>query len=215
MRSGKERRMTSGKSKDEQFRETQRALLDVARELFTENGYAATSTEEVVQRAGVTRGALYYHYKDKIDLFRAVFDEVRGETALFIQQNMQAAQDDGADLWQQTLLGFRLFVERAASPSMQRIVYLDGSAILDWHSVRKRGQAVTLLYKTLERLMAEGFIERMPLDPLVQLIRGNLYEAGFYIANAENKSVAQAEMLTTLTRVLVGLQPGKIAPAPV
>ena len=63
--------------------------------------------------------------------------------------------------------------------------------------------------------MADGFIERMPLDPLVQLVRGNLYEAGFYIANAENKSVAQAEMLTTLTRVLVGLQPRKIAPAPV
>ena len=207
--------MVTGKSKDEQFRETQRALLDVARELFTKNGYAATSTEEVVQRAGVTRGALYYHYRDKIDLFRAVFDEVRGETALFIQHNMQAAQDDGADLWQQSLLGFRLFVERAASPSMQRIVYLDGSAILDWRSVRKNGPAVTLLYKTLERLMADGFIERMPLDPLVQLIRGNLYEAGFYIANAENQPAAQAEMLTVLTRVLVGLQPGKTAPVPV
>ena len=51
-------------SKAEQYQKTRRILLDVARELFTEHGYTHTSTEEVVRRAGVTRGALYYHYRD-------------------------------------------------------------------------------------------------------------------------------------------------------
>ncbi len=64
-------------------RDTRRALLTAARELFAANGFQATRTEEIVQRAGLTRGALYHHFRDKEDLFRAVYEEVTAEvTAL-------------------------------------------------------------------------------------------------------------------------------------
>ena len=63
-------------SKAEQADATRTALLAAARELFTDRGYAATSTTEIVARAGVTRGALYHHFPAKHDLFRAVFDDV-------------------------------------------------------------------------------------------------------------------------------------------
>src|SRR3546814_5083905 len=53
--------------KAEQSDRTRATLLSVARTLFAEAGYAGTSTEEVVQRAGVTRGALYHHFRDKRD----------------------------------------------------------------------------------------------------------------------------------------------------
>jgi len=51
--------------KAEQSEQTRRLLLDVARALFAERGYAGTATEEIVQRAGVTRGALYHQFRDK------------------------------------------------------------------------------------------------------------------------------------------------------
>src|SRR2546429_6684106 len=77
------------KSRSEQSQETREALLSAARELFAERGYAATSTEDVVQRAGLTRGALYHQFRDKEDLFRAVYAEVEREFAEKIGAHMR------------------------------------------------------------------------------------------------------------------------------
>ena len=49
------------------------ALVEAAHELFVERDYDRVSTEEILERAGVSRGALYHHFPTKLDLFRAVF----------------------------------------------------------------------------------------------------------------------------------------------
>ena len=61
--------MTTRLSKADRSRRTRRALLDVGQALFADVGYARTTTGELVRRAGVTRGALYYHFPDKTALF--------------------------------------------------------------------------------------------------------------------------------------------------
>ena len=66
-------------SRPERGEATRDALLGAARALFAERGYAGVGTEEVVRRAGVTRGALYHHFRDKQDLFRAVFEQTEAE----------------------------------------------------------------------------------------------------------------------------------------
>lgn len=128
-----------GIPKAEQSKRTQRILLDAARKLFTEKGYASTSTEEIVRQAHVTRGALYYHYQDKVAIFAAVFDEVRADSARFIRGKMTAAEDAGASLWQQTVVGCYAFVESSLTPSMQRVIHTDGPS---WTglSYKKAGQ---------------------------------------------------------------------------
>ena len=181
-------------------------MLKTARELFTQNGYADTSTEEIVRRSGVTRGALYYHYRDKTDIFAAVFEEVRADSAQFIRGKMKAAEEAGADVWQQATVGCHAFIESALTPSMQRIVHTDGPAVLDWPVVQKSGPGLTLLQKALGRLMNEGVIEKMPLTPLSYVLWGTFFEAGVYIAHADNVATAQEETTRLLIRLLAGLR---------
>lgn len=56
---------------------TREALLDAAEEVFFDKGVARTSLEQVARHAGVTRGAIYWHFKNKGDLFMALIERVR------------------------------------------------------------------------------------------------------------------------------------------
>jgi len=55
--------------------ETQRALLDAAREVFTEQGFADASIADVVERAGSSVGSLYHHFGGKAELFIALWQD--------------------------------------------------------------------------------------------------------------------------------------------
>jgi TetR/AcrR family transcriptional regulator, repressor of the mexAB-oprM multidrug resistance operon len=56
---------------------TRESILEAAEKEFLERGVARTSLEHIARRAGVTRGAIYWHFKDKTALFAAMLDRVR------------------------------------------------------------------------------------------------------------------------------------------
>ena len=194
----------TGLTKAEQSHKTRRALLDTARTLFTAQGYAAASTEEIVRRAGVTRGALYYHFHDKAALFEAVFNEVRGEHIQALQAIMATAKGDA---WQRLMTWVGLTLERVMEPSVRRIVYLDGPAVLDWSSQERREPAIALLRDIFAPLMDGGFIERLPLDALTRQLWALFFNAAVDIAQAEEGGLALHERQVVLRRILHGLRP--------
>src|SRR3712207_1118297 len=100
---------------------TRRALLHAARSLFAERGYHGTAAEEIVRRAGLTRGALYHHFEDKKDLFRAVVDEMEGE----IDEDIEAAERAQSGLPEAVMAGYRVFLDAALDPKMRRVFFLD------------------------------------------------------------------------------------------
>jgi TetR/AcrR family acrAB operon transcriptional repressor len=55
---------------------TRHQLLDAAEHLFQARGVSHTSLQDIAQAAGVTRGAIYWHFKDKADLFNAMMERV-------------------------------------------------------------------------------------------------------------------------------------------
>ena len=105
---------------------TRAALVGAATRLFAEQGYAGTGREEIVRAAGVTRGALYHHYADKADLFRAVFESVEAEV-MGRSGPAAAAADDPVE---QLRLGCRAYLDEALDPGVRRICILDAPAVL-------------------------------------------------------------------------------------
>src|ERR1700760_4778334 len=73
----------------ERSQATRAALVETARTLFAERGYAGVGTEEIVRAAGGTRGALYHHFDGKLELFAAVYEQVESE----LVQGIAAAVD--------------------------------------------------------------------------------------------------------------------------
>ena len=195
---------STGLTNAEQSRRTRRALLDTARATFAAQGYVAASTEEIVRQAGVTRGALYYHFRDKAALFEAVFDEVRGEYLAALRTAIAAAEGDA---WQRLMTGVDLFLGGILDPTVQRIVYIDGPAVLDWSSEQRRAPAIALLREIFAPLMAAGVIEQLPLDALLRQLWALFFNAAVDIAQAEEGALALRDRKIVLRRILSGLRP--------
>jgi AcrR family transcriptional regulator len=184
---------------------TTAALISVARELFTEHGYAGVATEEIVQRAGVTRGALYHHFRGgKEDLFRAVLVQISAETV----QRITAVATRTEDPWDALVLGCEAFLDACASPEVQRVVLIDAPSVLGW-DVRRAIDAdygLGLLEAALQRAMDAGRLQQAPALSLAYVLAGALDEAAMVVARAEDPLVAREEMGRTLRRLLEGLR---------
>ena len=196
----------SGIRKADQFEKTRAALLKAAQELFMTRGYADTSTEEIVKRARVTRGALYYHFRDKAALFEAVFYKTNEALRRNTVARMAAAE---GDMWQRMVLtGSQIFLDACIDPGIQRILFLDAPAVLGWERWNDwdDGSARRMVRQTLQALMDQGLIEPQPLDPLAHLMTEILTGAALYIARANKVDLARQEMGESLERFLNGLR---------
>src|SRR5215212_6153560 len=181
---------------------TRRALLDAARSLFAEKGYHETAAEEIVRRAGLTRGALYHHFEDKKDLFRVVVDEIEGE----IDEEIEAAERAQSGLLEAVMAGYRAFVDAVFDPEMRRTFFLEGPSVLgwEWREIDAR-HAVGKIEEGLESLIAEGHMEPQPVKPLARLINGALLEAAFFVAASEDPEAARDEAWGAMERLVSGL----------
>lgn len=75
---------------------TREAILLAAEEEFLERGVACTTLEHIATRANVTRGAVYWHFKNKVDLFNAMMEKVRLPLER-LSGRLAAAPEDPAD----------------------------------------------------------------------------------------------------------------------
>lgn len=189
--------------KAEQSEATRSALLSVARDLFGTRGFNEVSTEEIVRRAGVTRGALYHHFRGKDDLFRAVYEELERSMA----EKVATAALTQEDPLEQQRAGWNAFLDGCLDPAVQRIALLDAPSVLGLETWRAIAAAygLTLVRTGLESLIAAGLVEDQPVEPLAHLVLGALSEAGMVIAESEDREAARALMGESLDRLLIGL----------
>ncbi|MGZ4178354.1 MAG: TetR family transcriptional regulator [Solirubrobacteraceae bacterium] len=193
------------RTKAAQREATSGALIAAGRELFAERGYAAVGTEEIVQRAGVTRGALYHHFRGgKEELFRAVLVQISAETARLVAAEAVARSDP----WESLTAGIDAFLDACAQPEVQRIVLVDGPSVLGWDVWRAidSENVLGLVEAALQRAIDAGRVIPQPPKALAQVLLGALNEAAMVVAEADDPAEARAEMGVTVSRLLEGLR---------
>ena len=183
---------------------TRDALVAAARALFAERGYAGVGTEEVVRRAGVTRGALYHHFRDKQDLFRAVFEQTEVENVEAITARVASI----ADPLELLAAGIRAFLDVCSDPVMMRIGLRDAPGVLGWEEWREIGNrhGLGLVTGGLGAAMDAGQIIRADVRTLAHVLLAALAEASLLIASAEDPGAARVEVERTLLALLDGLR---------
>lgn len=182
---------------------TRNLLIQVARENFTEHGYAATSIDDIIVQAGVARGALYHHFAGKEALFRAVYETVEGEV---VARVMEAAGAQSSP-WEALRSGLSMFLNACLEPSFRRIVVLDSVSVLQAQVMEVGIDPVELpmLRTVLTPLLGTTTFAGMAIDALTYVALGALYGASLFIARAADPIVARAEVDVVLDTLIEGL----------
>ena len=182
---------------------TIRRLVETARALFAEKGFAGTSIEDISRAAGVTRGALYHHFESKTDVFRAVFEaeEVR------LAERLTAAALRKRDPWKQVEAGCMAFLDASMDPGVRRIVLIDAVTVLGWEQLREieHRYSLAMLIRGIEGAMEKGTLRRRPVEPLAHLVFGAVCEAGMVAARADDPAAATAAVRKEIQRLLAAI----------
>jgi len=191
--------------------QTRRDLVDAGRALFVEKGFFNTSIGDLVTTSGVgTRGAFYHHFKDKAELFRAVFEEVERDLTL----RSLASPPTGTDPWERLSAGLHGFLESALEPEVQRVMLLDGPVVLGWQTLRaiEEGNSVALINEMVREAIAEGVIDEQPVGELTHMVIAALEEAALLVAHAPDPAKARERAARVLDRMLFSfsVEPRKI-----
>jgi AcrR family transcriptional regulator len=184
---------------------TRAALMESAVRLFTEKGFAATSLDDVVRDARVTKGALYHHFKGgKTELFEAVFQEVD----LRLAEATAAAVPAGAGPWELVDAGLDGYLAACSDPVIRRIMFQEGPVALGWARWRELDgcSARELLAGAVQGLLDSGQIRPQPVELLTRLLFTTLGEAGMSVAEAEDEVAARAEAKALILSLLDGLR---------
>ncbi len=190
-------------TKAEQTERTRAALLAAGRASFAKLGYADTSTEELVHRAGVTRGALYHHFKDKRALFEAVYEEVEQDLVL----ELAAAVEGVTDPLQVLRRGAEAFLDLCLDPAIQRISLLEAPSVLGWARWREIDEhyGLGLIQTSVQAAMDAGAIRRQPVIPLAHVLFGALMEAAMLLAGSRAPGAAREDVGQAVTLLIDGL----------
>jgi AcrR family transcriptional regulator len=187
-------------TKAEQTLRTRRAILDRARHLFATKGYAATGTEEIISELGITRGALYHQFGDKLGVFKAVIAEAYSEMTEHIKTRIQPLDNN----WEQLVVGCQAFLEVAQQEELRRLMFIEAPAVLAADTLAEFDEyGFGLLHASIQIAVQEGDLTPIDAEGFAHLVNGALNELAAWIAQSNDPQrlkTAQQLIETLLTR---------------
>ncbi len=190
---------------------TRRALVDVAEQLFTDNGYSATSLDAIVTGADVTKGALYHHFSGKQAIFEAAFERVEARASSGVAQ----ATEGHRDPWEMAQAGLRAFLDAVQEPSYRQIVISDGPSVLGHDRFRELEERST--YAIVDEIVrsvltadpspaARWDLDEDMLDTFTHIFFGAMSAAGGSVAVSTDPAAAALRAEAAIGVILAGLR---------
>ncbi|WP_286963180.1 TetR/AcrR family transcriptional regulator [Idiomarina sp. UBA3992] len=159
--------------------ENRAKIISAARKAFAEKGYTAASMDELTAEVGLTRGALYHNFGDKRGLLAAVVEQIDTEMALRAKEIGSQAEN----VWEGLLAEGEAYIRMALDPEVQRIVLLDGPAVLgdpsQWPS---QSNCLEATRQTVGELVAQGVMKQVDTEAAARLLSGSALNAALWIA---------------------------------
>ncbi|WP_110992763.1 TetR/AcrR family transcriptional regulator [Pseudomonas sichuanensis] len=184
-----------------EMEETRAALLAVARQVISEQGYANASMDDLTARAGLTRGALYHHFGDKQGLLAALVAQIDAE----MDARLQAISDAASDPWEGLRQRCQAYLRMAREPQIQRIVLRDARAVLGGASPEAQQHCVASMQQLLAGLIQQQVVAEADPWALAAMLHGSLTEAALWVAQGEEGDARLAQALAALELLLRGL----------
>jgi AcrR family transcriptional regulator len=180
-------------------------LLEAAHALFMEREYEDVSIEEIVERSGVSRGALYHHFPTKLDLFRAVW---QASERRVIERIAARAPTSGTPF---DVLAFlaRGYLEAAETDrELQRIGLGQSRTVLGWDRWREGAAelGIGVAKATVGAASEAGELADVDPETTAIVLLGAMIEAAMLIVAAEDRAATRARAEATVTALLEGLR---------
>ncbi len=190
--------------RDEYAERTRMEILKSARTVFTKTGFAASSLQQIAKNAGVTRGALYHHFRNKEDIFLAVFRTLQAE---IIENLKDGAFAETEDSWTGVSAILYAFLEYSQNEEYRQIVLIEGPGALGWAQWRKVEEeyALGLIGDLIDRVAEEGNIMPANRDALASMVLGVTIESSLALAMNDGAYTA-ADIHQIAERMVFGLR---------
>ncbi|MBY4888201.1 TetR/AcrR family transcriptional regulator [Pantoea sp. DY-15] len=186
----------------EQVEETRGKLIEAARRAFAEKGYNAASMDDLTAAVGLTRGALYHNFGDKKGLLRAVIEQIDAE----LLDQMHAAGQQFTSKWHAFLAEAITYIEMSLEPEVQRIMLLDGPAVLgDPSQWPNQTACLRTTADMLAILIEEGTVKPVDTEAAAQLINGAALNAALWIAASDEPIAALPRAVDAFRLLMSGL----------
>ncbi|WP_029074197.1 TetR/AcrR family transcriptional regulator [Kaistia adipata] len=189
--------MQSSRSNQDRTEKTRAALIAAARALFVEKGYAETATPEIVAAAGITRGALYHHFRDKRDLFRAVAEGEARQVAMEIETAAAPAADLPVDA---LLAGSRAYLDAMAAPGRTRLLLIEAPSVLGLAETRALDEAHAV--RTLREGLSDAGLAGAGADALGDLVSAAFDRAALAIDAGGDRPAYEAALAELIRRLV-------------
>jgi len=183
---------------------TTEAILKAGRRLFGEQGFAATTMDDIAEAARVAKGAVYHHFAAKEAVFEAVFDQVSRDLVREIDRAARTERDVLAAM----VTGTQHYFAACAKGDTCQIILRDGPAVLGWErwreiDARHFGGKIP---RALATAMDAGLIARQPVEPLARLLLGAVTEAAVACAGRSDVLKAGGEYSRAFKSLLEALR---------